>query len=389
VLKFVVLVMKNLGRNKVRTSLTSAAVIVLVAIYAVVTTVTAKIAEMTDSQRDQSRLVVSDRWVTPSQVPLRYIPQIVDHPDVVDWTMWHFFPGFFDETRRQDRRGPGIGTQVKNIREMHAGLEKLDQAAIDALERNKTGALMGSAVMENMGWKIGDRFTFYNSIPPQRNLQFEIVGVLPPGTWSSSFFFRTDYYQEATGDDNATMIWLRLRDPSAATRVASDVQAKFRNQQPELKVETEGAGIARFATRNQSLVTIVQAVVMVLLIDMVIVLSNSISIATRERRVEMAVLKVLGLQPGHIMLMVIGEAMLVGALSGLAGTGLAVSLSELTLQGRLPATPATTFLLMFPIPASTLLWGVGLGTLVGLSGSVVPAWNARKVKVTEVFAKIA
>jgi hypothetical protein len=30
-----------------------------------------------------------------------------------------------------------------------------------------------------------------------------------------------------------------------------------------------------------------------------------------------------------------------------------------------------------------------MGAFVGFTGSIVPAWNARKVRVSDVFAKIA
>ena len=49
---------------------------------------------------------------------------------------------------------------------------------------------------------------------------------------------------------------------------------------------------------------------------MCLVVANAISISVRERRTEMAVLKVLGFQPRHVMLLVLGEALLVGFLAG-------------------------------------------------------------------------
>ena len=49
---------------------------------------------------------------------------------------------------------------------------------------------------------------------------------------------------------------------------------------------------------------------------MSLVVANAISISVRERRTEMAVLKVLGFQPRHVMLLVLGEALLVGFLAG-------------------------------------------------------------------------
>jgi putative ABC transport system permease protein len=119
--------------------------------------------------------------------------------------------------------------------------------------------------------------------------------------------------------------------------------------------------------------------------DMIVILSNSISSPTRERRVEMAVLKVLGFQPAHIMALVIGEAMLVGGLSGGLGGSLTYAISALNAHGALNIG----FLTQFPVAAAIVPFGVFMGAIVGLAGSVIPALNARKVKVSDVFANIS
>ena len=49
-----------------------------------------------------------------------------------------------------------------------------------------------------------------------------------------------------------------------------------------------------------------------ILVTMALVIANAISISVRERRTEMAVLKVLGFHPTQILLLVLGEALLIG-----------------------------------------------------------------------------
>jgi putative ABC transport system permease protein len=127
--------------------------------------------------------------------------------------------------------------------------------------------------------------------------------------------------------------------------------------------------------------------VVILLVDILIILANSISITTRERRSEMAVLKVLGFQPTFVMVLVVAEAALVGAVGGAVGAGLACAVSAANEAGMLPMT--ISFLSQFPVPAEFILRGMALGALAGVLGSMVPAWNARKVRVSDVFAKIA
>jgi putative ABC transport system permease protein len=390
VLKFLVLIMKNLGRNKLRTTLTALAVTVMVTICAEMITIITSVQQHVEAEASQSKLLVTERWVAPSRIPARYVPSLTRLEGVVDWTIWNFYAGYFESSRLRSHQGFGLATRPDNLISMHTGLDKLDPAAVEALKREKTGAIMSADVMQQMGWRIGQQFTVLSSSHPDKDLRFKIVGVLPAGDYARNFFFREDYFEEGTGNkETVNCVWLRTRDADAARRVAGQIQEQFQRQQPELKVETESAGVARFASRGQAILSIIELVVSILVIDMVIVLSNSISVATRERKVEMAVLKVLGFEPTAIMVMVIGEATLIGAVSGLFGASLAWLSSTLAVSGVLPSSNLTRIFFMFPIQIETLFWGVVMGAFVGFTGSVIPAWNARKVKVSDVFAKIA
>lgn len=388
--KFTILVLKSLGRNKVRTALTALGVMVLVAIYAVVTNVTATVKKKAAAQGAQTRLIVSERWTMPSRIPLRYVDEIRSLPGVVNYTTWNLVAGFLDESRRRDRQAVCMATEPTTLREMHNGLENLSDDDLQTFIDRKDGVLVGPGLMKTMNYEIGQRFTLLAARFPPVDIEFTIVGVLPPGDWSNAFFCRHDYYMEATNDREAVnCIWLEVSGEDAAKEIAAKLSTDYENRQPSLKIETESAGVARFAARNQAVLSIIDGVVAILLIDMVIILSNSISISVRERRVEMAVLKVLGFQPLHITLMIIAEAMFVGAIAGLLGTAIVCVLSQLTVAGVIPILPFTRFLLQFPVPWSAAVWGLLIGAGVGLTGSALPASSARSVKVSDVFARIA
>lgn len=388
--KFVVLILKNLRRNRVRTVLTVLAVTVMVTICVEMRTILGTVSGHVEAESGQSRLMVTERWVVPSRIPVRYLPVLSRLDGVEDWTTWNTYPAFLSEARQADQEVFGIATRPDNLVAMHPDMAKLNPAALDDLKRIKSGALVSADVARDLGCKAGQSFTLFSAMDPQKSLRLKVVAVMPSGEYPRMIFFRRDYFEEATGEkDSVDIVWLRARNPEAARHVAAQIQEQFRNRQPELKVETESAGVGRFAGRAQSILGVIRLVITILLIDMVVVLSNSISVATRERRAEMAVLKVLGFEPRAIMVLVIGEAVLVGAFSGLIGTGLAWGCSAFAESSSLSPLGFTRLFSLFPIRADALLWGVPLGALVGFAGSVVPAWNARGVKVSDVFAKIA
>jgi putative ABC transport system permease protein len=272
---------------------------------------------------------------------------------------------------------------------MIADGDKIDSAAVKTFGQRKDSAIVSAAIMRNMNWKIGQAIVVHGTKYPRSKVPLTIVGELPAGQLAN-FYFRQDYLEDlepARAIVNAVV--LKMQDAKDADAVATAINEQYAHRQPAVKVETESASVMRFAARGKSILSLVQLVSWVLLIDMAIILSNSISISVRERRVEMAVLKVLGFQPLHIMALVIGEAILIGGISGVSGTGFVYLISNLTAQGQLPVTIATRFFIQFPVSATAVGQGLVLGMVVGLTGSVFPALGAQNVKVSDVFARIA
>jgi len=98
----------------------------------------------------------------------------------------------------------------------------------------------------------------------------------------------------------------------------------------------------------------------------------------------MAVLKVLGFRPGHLLALVLGEALLLGAGSGLAAGGLIYWIANTFFSGITIGNSEP-----FPVPWEALLWGGSVGGATALVGSVLPAWTASSVRPSQVFARVA
>ena len=47
------------------------------------------------------------------------------------------------------------------------------------------------------------------------------------------------------------------------------------------------------------------------------------------------------------------------------------------------------FFPVFRIPEEAILWGLAIGASTAFLGSILPALTARRVKVTEVFSRVA
>ena len=122
------------------------------------------------------------------------------------------------------------------------------------------------------------------------------------------------------------------------------------------------------------------------LVTILLVIANAISISVRERRLEMAVLKVLGFRPYQILILVLGESLLLGGGAGFISAAAAYAGINWGLGG---ISFPIGFFARFMIPHAALWWGPAVGGLAALFGSVLPAWAACRVQVAEVFSKVA
>src|SRR5207249_653748 len=121
------------------------------------------------------------------------------------------------------------------------------------------------------------------------------------------------------------------------------------------------------------------------LVSLSLVMANAIGISVRQRRMELAVMKVLGFRPLQILLLVLGESLLLGVTAGFLSSGLTWLLVN-RVYGGIPF-PIAFFSKIF-IADDALWWGPAVGAFAAIAGSLSPAWSACRVQVSEVSAKV-
>ena len=184
-------------------------------------------------------------------------------------------------------------------------------------------------------------------------------------------------------DKCINLIWVKLPTKESFERLGGLVNDRSIFGTVPIKLETASSGIGTWMASFKDIFWGMKYILVPAMIGiMCLVVANAISISVRERRTEMAVLKVLGFQPRHVMLLVLGEALLVGFLAG--------GMSSFLAWGMLGSFKfQIMFFGAFIVPKVALLCGPLLGMTVSFAGSVAPALNAKNVRVAEVFAKVA
>jgi len=413
--KFFRLMLKNIRRNLIGSIVIALGTMVLVPVVIFVWSILAFLDAATAEKSKNFKGFVTERWRLPSQMPFAYAASLSEgaarqpgdvKPD--DSMTWQFYGGTLDpENRTRESSLFAIATEPRKLRTMMDELDALppDSAAtldqaIRKMEQNRQGMIIGKDRLASINKRVGERIKLYGINYRDIDLELEIVGVFPEGRYDNTAAINRDYllaaldaYERQTGkphplaDKTLNLVWLRVPDSAAFAKVAGQILASPIYTSPAVKFETEASGVASFLDAYRDLIWGMRCLLApVLLFTLALVISNAISISVRQRQQELAVLKVLGFRPWQIMTLVLGEASLVGVLAGLCSAGGTLAAINYGFGGiKFPIA----FFAAFYIPAEALAWGVGVGLLTALLGSVVPAWTASRIRVSEVFAKVA
>lgn len=416
------LILQNILRNPLRSSLTVIGTMMLVFVVTLVWSVLVFLDRQTAEKSANLKAVVSERWRLPSQMPYAYASTLIEggarnDGDIrpLDYMTWTFYGGSIekDPTKRSlDNFIFAFAMQPEKLLTMMDDLDSLppDQHAefsqvVERLKESRNGLVVGSDRLEAMGravggtLRIGDRVTIYSVNYRELDLEFEIVGLFPPGRYDLSAAINVDYflagldaYEQTKGKPHPlaekalNLVWLKVPDRDTFNKLAEQVMTSPYYTNPAVKVETSSSGIAAFLEAYRPLLSAARWLLApAILATLSLVIANAISISVRERETEFAVMKVLGFSPAHILGLVLGEAVCVGLLAGLASAGATYYLINHVLGGlRLPIA----FFGVFYVPLEALWWGAMIGTGTALAGSLIPAWMARRVHVADVFARV-
>jgi putative ABC transport system permease protein len=412
------LLFKSLARNKLRTVLTSLATGLFVFVVTLIGTILYILHLATAEKTKDFKALVTERWQLPSQMPYAYASTLAEgayrkpgDAKPVDSMTWEFFGGCLEKDaakRTRDNLVFFFCMDPSKVLTMFDGMDELSaeetarvKEMIRLVEEDKRRVVLGIDRLKALNKRVGERMTLYSINYKDIVLEdVEIAGVLPDGRWNGSAVMHHERLQRALdaykdahkgqphplADKTLGLVGLKVSDTDMYNQIARQITESPLYSQPAVKVETWSAGVASFLDAYRDFLWVMWMGVFVVSATMALVIANAISISVRERRTEMAVLKVLGFGPTAILLLVLGEALLIGCLSGLTSAGATWLVVNKVLGGiKFPIG----FFPEFRIPLLALVWGFGLGGVTALVGSLWPAWSARSVKVSEVFAKVS
>ena len=420
-MKYLFLIVENIRRNLIRTILTGLGTMVMVLVVTLVFTVLTALDQATTEKQKNLKAIVTEKWQIPSMMPYSYAKSLseggaaADDPDAArpeDSMSWGFFVGSTEENPAKRSFENLFFAFIMEPEKARTMLDEVDAlsdeeaqpliAAIKKMNEIPNGVIVGQERLDKMKKQVGDRITVYGRNYRDMNLELEIVGTFPkePARYADSSVISREYFNRQLDAYQRThnnkphpmaektlgLVWLRLKNRKTFNKVSEQILTSPSFTSPPVKIETSSTGIGGFLEAWRDIIWCMRRLVApACMLTLSLVISNAISISVRERQLEFAVMKVLGFTPTQILLLVLTEALLVRTLSGVLSGGLTYAAIN-GIWGGLPFRIA--FFPKFAVPLAALWWGAAMGAGTALVGSFQPAWTARTVKVSDVFARV-
>jgi len=410
-MKYLPYLLKHLRRNWFRTTLTVLAMALCIFLFCTLQSVLAQINALLDST-SAKRLVVRNSVSIVFDVPLAYGPRIQSVPGVERVAISNWFGGSLPAKKegKADAGSESSTTDWSNFFnnlavEMEPFLAMYPEYQVPpdqykALMADQRGCVIGRKLANKYGWKIGDTFFLESFIPVHRKADgpfefvvraiFDVDPVKYSATDQNVMLFHQKYLYEATGRTlQAGTYYVEIKDPDQAGQVSAAIDKLFENSDAQTRTETEKAFAASFIAMAGNLALLLNGIGIAVAFTILLVVANTMSIAVRERRKEIGVLKTLGFTSGQVMGLVVAESLLIGLIGGALGiAGSRTIMFLLTHAPGLKDMLAGIGLSELPLRPMVAAIGFGVAIVLGFAAGFVPALSAYRARITDMLRTV-
>jgi putative ABC transport system permease protein len=379
------LVAKNLGRRKLRTTLMLVAIFIAFLLYGTLECFN-RAFHSSETAAAADRLVTVNRINFTMPLPVNYAGRVrqVDGVGAVTFQSW--FGGYF-----QDQRQPLLmfAVEPESYLSVYPSLRMAPEQR-RAWLANRAAIAVGAATAAKFGWKVGDRVPISSNIYLRKDggraWEFDIAAIFSDPNESARegyILMSHDYFDETVtfGRDQVNMIIFSTVSSTRNDAVAKAVDALFANSEAETTTDTAAAFNRAFVAQVGNIALIITLVVATAFAAILMIVGNTMVMSVRERTREIGVLKTLGFRGSTILAQILAESLLlalVGAALGLGAASVAVVALGKLISG---------FGSNMHMTASVFLGGIGWAVLLGLVTGAIPAWSGMRLQIATALGR--
>jgi putative ABC transport system permease protein len=376
-MKHLPLLIANILRKKIRTSLTIGSFMVALFLFGLLMVLHGAFNQ--HGQTGADRLVVFNKVSIIRPLPFSYQQRLEQVAGVKGVAHMNWFGGIY-----QDERNSFAQYAIDPVTyfQMFPELTVPDDQW-RAFLADREGCVVGAATAKRFNWKIGDRIPLKGTVYPGL-WEFNLRGIYHgrPQDNTTSFLLRYDYLDERAGLSKGNVGWyfVRIANPDDSERISKAIDDLFSNSPYETTTQSESTFMTAWLKQVGNIELLILSVGGVVFFTLLLVTGNTMAIALRERVRELALLKAVGFSNQFVMFLVLAESLVVALIGGSIGLGLAKLFS---LRGD-----PTHLLGYFNLPLSGVIAGLFLTLVVGILAAFLPALSAMRLTVIDGLRRI-
>jgi putative ABC transport system permease protein len=379
---------RNIGRNKLRTTITVIVVAISTLFFIMLRTVVWSWTSASEFAK-KDRIATRHKVSFVMQLPKRYAEEIAQMPGVTAVSYANWFGG--KDPKDENDFFATIATDPASLLKVYPEI-KAPEAQKEAWMSDRRGALIGDALAKKKGWKVGDKITLAGSIYPG-NWDFNVSGIYTTTTTNvdrSTVWFHWDYMNESLPERRKDMVgWIvsNISDPGASGRISKEVDAKFEERDLQTITMSEAALNQSFLGMFSAILKAIDLVSVVMIAIMGLIVGNTIAMGVRERTNEYGVLRAIGFLPKHVAQFVLGEALVIGVVGGLLGLALGYPFVNFGV-GRFLEENMGQMFPQFRVQPQIAAMAFGLALVLAVVSAILPARRAAKLQVVESLRRV-
>jgi putative ABC transport system permease protein len=382
--KYGALLLASLRRKKLRTFFTIASIVIAFLLYGLAQSMSHAFAAGVNVA-GADRLLTMHKVSFTQLLPASYENSIRSVTGVVDVTPETWFGAWFRDERNQIPAFPVKPEAFLRMYPEYLIPEDQEQAWL----ADRSGILIGRALVDLYGWKPGDTVPLNSAIWRNKDGSYvwqvtvRAIYDAPGGGDTRNLVMHQEYFEEAKAFGKGLVGWylVKVRAPSLAQPVSRQIDLMFANSPAETKTSSERAMAQSFVNQVGNIGKILDAIVTAVFFTMLLVTANTMAQSVRERTSEIGVLKTLGFTNAGVLGMVLVESVLVTVIGGVLGLAAAWWMGvqfEPVLRQYLPG---------FSLQWDAILAGVAYMTVLGLAAGAVPATQAMRLRIVEALRR--
>jgi putative ABC transport system permease protein len=373
-MKFAKLILKNILRNKRRSSLTISSLVVSLFLIITLATILSEFSRGTE-ETNPLRLVTRHSVSLAFPLPIAYKQRIAAIPGVERVMEFSWFGGIYKDEKNFFANFSCDANQLRQIiTEMKMSDSEWEQFIAD-----RQGALVGRKLANLYGFTPGQRITLKSPIY-NASLEFIVRGIYT-GNDEKTLYFHSDYLNEllpAWAKDKAGTFSILAKSAADVPRVAQAVDSLFVNTDAPTKTESEREFAMSFQTMMGGVKQFMYGIMAAITFSLLLVMANTMAMSVRERTREVGTLKALGFQRGTIAWLFVGESLLIALVGASLGIALAMAIfNSFDLSLYIPNFSS------FMPTTETLVVAFFLAVAIGVSSVIYSAYRVSGMTIAE------